>query len=197
MTTNIRLRKLIGMALVVSMLIVSLGTIATAIESDFINTEYFFTITAAVSFNVEIPGPATFNSDPTNGTTDTTDFVFNVTNTTYHWADPVVSGSDVGQSSTRPMYNFTNTGTVPIHLNIHLNETFNFTNSGSCIGLFGGTTFATRGNNIINGSVNTTIIENLGVEASQPYYLTADFTNCNAANSTTRYGSIWGWNETI
>lgn len=161
-----------------------------AIDSAFVNTEYFFTISAAVSFKVDIPSGDTFTSNPTNGSSETTDLVFNITNSTYFMADPVVSGSNEGQSATRSAYNFTNTGTVGVNITLHLNESML-----GCITMMGGDTFATRESNLINASSNTTVVTDLAPESSQQYWLTANFTSCSSGDSTTRYGTIWAVNE--
>jgi len=167
---NQRLLSILFIGLFLS--IISIAVAAT------VYTVVHFNVQSVVAFSVTLPDSSTTNSSGTS----TSDIYFNCTDGGGNCADlePCLTGGSNCQniSTTTPIFEYDNIGTVNIDLGIYFNTTL-----PSCITVYGNTTASCTGTPIANNQVTiNSSFAPLG--GTMKYYLCADFATCSALDET-------------
>jgi len=116
----------VGFAVFVAVMLL-LSSIAIA---DFASTRVFFIIKRTIGFTVTLPSGGTWTAGnlttaPPNNTVYTADIEFNVSNKSQAWTNASVAPCCTNQQNEGiPIFNYTNTGTVPINITLAFNGTF-------------------------------------------------------------------------
>lgn len=148
-----------------------------------------FNIPSAVEFQVTIPGIANVTSAPTGTATNAIEFNSSSGNSVA--LDPKVVGTGTVQVSGTPIFGIHNTGTVGLQINMSLSAAL-----PTCMQVFYGTTYATRGGTLFNNTANKTISNIIAQTGYQAIYLSANFTGCVGGDTNSKTIIVSGWNDT-
>ncbi|VVC02664.1 Uncharacterised protein [Candidatus Burarchaeum australiense] len=114
---------MLGFVIFVGIILV-LSTVAMA---DFVNTRVFFIIKRTISFTVTLPGQAAVtatNATPAIAAIYTADIEFNASNKSYYGINASVAPCCANQqTAATPIFQYTNTGTIPINITLAFNGT--------------------------------------------------------------------------
>ncbi len=140
-------------------------------------TQVYFNVASLVAYTLTLPGQSAVSAS--GGGAPTTAIEFNTTTGTDTDVNAKVVGGTV-QSDGVPIFQFDNTGTVPLNISVVLDS-----NTPACIAMTGATTYAAAGTQITTS--NLVVLNNYGPsDAVQDWYMKADFTACGASDTTTR-----------
>jgi hypothetical protein len=169
-----KMRKNTAIALVVIVLLAV--PVVWAITT---TTTVYFNVASLVAYTLTLPGQSAVNANSTGAPTMAIEF--NSTTGTNADVNAKVVGGTV-QSSGVPIFQFDNTGTVPLNISVVLN-----TSTQSCINMTGATTYAGADNGTQIGTTNVTVVNSYTPSAAaQDWYMKADFTACTASDTSTR-----------
>ncbi|MDO8340245.1 MAG: hypothetical protein Q7T16_06330 [Candidatus Burarchaeum sp.] len=114
----------LGFVIFVGMLLL----LSAIVYADFASTRVFFILRHAISFTVTLPGQLTNATSSTNlslpqgNAVFTSEIEFNTSNVSYAWINASVGPTNV-QTDAVPIFNYTNTGTVPLNISLSFNGT--------------------------------------------------------------------------
>jgi len=142
-------------------------------------TLVYFNVASLVAYTLTLPGQSAVNANSTGAPTTAIEFN-STTGTTANVNAKVVGGTQ--QSDGVPIFQFDNTGTVPLNISVVLNSV-----TQSCVNLTGATTYAGADTGPQIGTTNVTVVNSYApAAAAQNWYMKADFTACTAADTSTR-----------
>ncbi len=142
-------------------------------------TLVYFNINSVVAYTLTLPGESAVNANSTGAPTADIEFT-SATGTDTNVEAHVVAGD--WQNSTVPIFLFDNTGTVDLNITVALNAT-----TVPCINFTGATTHAAALTGAVIGTSSVTVVTGLTPSASaQEWYMIADFSSCNAGDTSVR-----------